>query len=134
MKTNTNVRHAADKKQPNTMSKYMFLFRGGEPGIDPMTDPAGFGAYMQTWQTWMENIAKSGKMHGGEPLEPTGVTVSGKAMKVTDGPFVEGKELVGGYIIVEADSLEEAVKLSEGCPVYTYDGIVEVRPVQHVEF
>jgi len=133
MKTNTNVR-SADTKQPRAMSKYMFLFRGGEPGIDPMTDPAGFGAYMQTWQTWMENIAKSGKYLGGDPLEPTGVTVSGKAMKVTDGPFIEGKEIVGGYVILEAASIEEAVELSKGCPIYTHDGVVEIRPVQHVDF
>lgn len=93
MKTNTNVRRWAGKKQP-TMSKYMFLFRGGEPGVDPMTDPAGFGTYMMSWKTWMENLAKSGKYLGGDPLEATGRTVTGKAMKVTDGPFVESKEIV----------------------------------------
>jgi len=133
VKTNTNIRRWAGKKQP-TMSKYMFLFRGGEPGVDPMSDPAGFGAYMQTWQTWMENLAKSGKYLGGDPLEATGKTVTGKAMKMTDGPFVEGKEIVGGYVIVEAASIEDAVKLSEGCPIYTHDGVVEIRPVQHVDF
>ena len=133
MNTNTNVRRKAGKKQP-TMSKYMFLFRGGEPGVDPMSDPAGFGAYMMTWKTWMENLAMSGKYLGGDPLEATGRTVTGKAMKMTDGPFVESKEIVGGYVIVEAASIEEAVKLSEGCPIYTHDGVVEIRPVQHVDF
>jgi hypothetical protein len=41
---------------------------------------------------------------------------------------------VGGYVIVEADGLDEAVALSKGCPIYTHDGIVEIRPVQHVDF
>lgn len=131
VKTNTNG-HWPTK--PNTMSKYMFLFRGGEPGIDPMSDPAGFGAYMMTWKTWMENLAKTGKYLGGDPLEAKGRTITGKQMKMTDGPFVEGKEIVGGYVIVEAASLDEAVALSKGCPIYTYDGVVEVRPVQHVDF
>lgn len=116
------------------MSKYMFLFRGGEPGIDPMTDPEGFGAYMMTWKNWMEKIAKSGKYLGGDPLESTGKTVSGKTMKMTDGPFMESKEMVGGYVIMEAGSLEEAVKLSEGCPIYTNDGVVEIRPIQVLDF
>ena len=116
------------------MSKYMFLFRGGEPGLDPMSDPAGFGAYMMTWKTWMEDLAKTGKYLGGDPLEPGGKTITGKAMKMTDGPFMEGKEVVGGYVIVEADSLDEAVMLSKNCPIYTYDGVVEVRSIQHVDF
>ncbi len=116
------------------MSKYMFLFRGGEPGVDPMSDPAGFGAYMMTWKTWMENLAKTGKYLGGDPLEPGGKTISGKAMKMTDGPFMEGKEVVGGYVIVEAASLDEAVAMSKGCPIYTHDGVVEVRSIQHVDF
>jgi hypothetical protein len=116
------------------MSKYMFLFRGGEPGIDPTTDPAAFGAYMMTWKTWMDGLAASGKMGAGDPLLPEGKVISGKAMKMTDGPFVEGKEIVGGYVIVEADGLDEAVALSKGCPIYTHDGIVEIRPVQHVDF
>lgn len=115
------------------MSKYLFLFRGGEPGIDPMKDPAAFGAYMMTWKNWMENLAKDGKYLGGDPLEPKGKTVTGKAMKMTDGPFVEGKEIVGGYVIVEAASLDEAVAMSKGCPIYTYDGVVEVRPVQFID-
>ena len=116
------------------MSKYMFLFRGGDPKIDPATDPQGFGAYMQTWKTWMEDLVKTGKYHGGDPLEAQGKTVSGKAMKVTDGPFLESKEMVGGYVIVEAGSLDEAVALSKGCPIYTHEGVVEVRCIQHVDF
>lgn len=120
--------------KPNTMSKYMFLFRGGDPRIDPMSDPAGFGTYMMTWKTWMENLAKTGKYLGGDPLEAGGKTITGKSMKMTDGPFMEGKEVVGGYVIVEAASLDEAVAMSKGCPIHTYDGVVEVRTIQHVDF
>jgi hypothetical protein len=49
---------------------------------------------------------------------------------VTDGPFAEAKDVVAGYIVVEASNLEEAVALSEGCPILEVGGSVEVRPVQ----
>ncbi len=108
----------------------MFLFRGGDPNIDPASDPAAFGAYLQTWEEWMGSLAANGHAPSGDSLKYTGKVVTGKNMQVTDGPFVEGKELVGGYVIIEAGSLDEAVKLSRGCPIYTYDGIVEVREIE----
>ena len=53
---------------------------------------------------------------------------------VTDGPFMEGKEMVGGYLICKADSLEEAVEISKGCPILEYEsGIVEVREIQELK-
>jgi hypothetical protein len=55
--------------------------------------------------------------------------VKGKQKIITDGPFAEAKELVGGYTLIEARDLEQAVELSKGCPILEVDGAVEVRPV-----
>jgi hypothetical protein len=52
---------------------------------------------------------------------------------VTDGPFIEAKEMVGGYLIVNAKDINEAVEISKGCPIFLENGKVEVRPVQKLE-
>jgi hypothetical protein len=63
-------------------------------------------------------------------LGEEGRTVSGKkGRSVADGPFAESKEAVGGYLIVQASDLEEAVAVAKGYPCLDYGGIVEVRPV-----
>lgn len=112
------------------MSKYLFLFRGG---MDmPNSAPEQIQANMMKWKNWMDDLIKQGKMLAGEPLDRPGKTVSGKAKKITDGPFAEGKELVGGYLIVNASGMDEAVDLSKGCPIFDHDGSVEVRPVMEM--
>ena len=115
------------------MSKYMFLFRGGDASrIDAQANPQEWQAHMMKWKAWMEDLAKQGKMLAGEPLDKTGKVLTGRAKKITDGPFMEGKEIVGGYLIVNADGLDEAVGISKGCPIFEHDGSVEVRMVQEL--
>jgi hypothetical protein len=62
-------------------------------------------------------------------LDGTGKVVRGKAKVVTDGPYAESKDAIGGYLVIEAKDLAEAVELSKGCPVLEGEGSVEVRPV-----
>lgn len=112
------------------MSKYLFLFRGGlNMGA---AAPDAIQANMMKWTAWMGELAQKGKMVGGEPLDNPGKVLTGKDKKLTDGPFAEGRELVGGYIVVEAGSLDEAVDLSKGCPIFEHDGSVEVRPIREM--
>jgi hypothetical protein len=56
--------------------------------------------------------------------------VIGSAKKVTDGAYVQNEEQVGGYLIVNANNIDEAVEISKGCPIFKEDGKVEVRPIQ----
>jgi hypothetical protein len=113
------------------MEKFMLIFHGGSDVAPEMRAPEAMQAHMQKWFAWVEQLRKENRYLGGEPLEPTGKFISGKNKIVTDGPFAEGKELVGGYFIIEAKDLQEAIKISaEGYPDFIYDGKVEVRPVQ----
>lgn len=113
------------------MSKYMFLFRGGSDM--QQASPADQQANMMKWKVWMDEIAAKGKLIGGEPLSyGAGKVLSGKAKKVTDGPFAEGKEIVGGYLIVDSKDLNEAADLSKGCPIFENEGSVEVRVVMEM--
>jgi hypothetical protein len=115
------------------MEKFIFLFRGGENHASNAKDSQAAAENMKAWMTWMEGLGKKGVLVGGEPLQPTGKQVSGKNKVVTDGPFVEAKEMVGGYIMVTAKDIDEAVELSKGCPIFLENGKLEVRPVQKMD-
>lgn len=108
----------------------MLIFHGGSDIAPEMRAPEAMQAHMQKWFTWIEKLRKEGRYVSGEPLQPTGKWVSGKQKLVTDGPFAEGKELVGGFFIIEAKDLGEAVEIAKDCPDFIFDGKVQVRPVQ----
>jgi hypothetical protein len=89
---------------------------------------------MEAWMAWIGQLSAGGHLKDrGQPLEPTGRLVrgpaSGAAREITDGPFVETKDVVLGFIIVQAPDLAAAVELSRGCPMLNGGGAVEVRPV-----
>jgi hypothetical protein len=110
------------------MASFMLIFRGGNPSGD---SPEQMQQHMQKWVAWFEGLTKSGAYKGaGAPLEQGGKLVRGTRKAVSDGPFAEAKDLVGGYAIVEARDLEAAVEIARGCPTYEKDGAVEVRPVR----
>jgi len=88
---------------------------------------------MQKWGTWIESLAKEGHMRGGDPLDTTGKLVSGSNKVVTDGPFAEAKDVIGGYLIVAARDLQHAADLSKGCPIFDGGGAVEVRAIRSMK-
>ncbi len=110
------------------MANFMLIFRGGDT---PGDSPEQMQQHMQKWSAWFDGLTKSGAYRGqGAPLEPGGRVVRGTRKAISDGPFAEAKDLVGGYAIVEAKDLDAAVEIARGCPTYEKDGAVEVRPVR----
>ena len=109
------------------MEKYMFIFIGGDPSH---LSPEAQQAHMQKWFAWIEKLTKEQRYVAGEALLPGGKTIKGSKKTVTDGPFTESKELVGGFFVVNAKNLDDAVALAKDCPDYELDGIVEVREIQ----
>lgn len=108
------------------MSEYIFLYRGAQRP----TSPQDAQQVMQKWIDWLQDLSAKGHIKDrGMPLEPTGKLVQGRQKTVTDGPFAEAKDLVGGYSLVEARDLDQAAELSKGCPIFERNGFVEVRPV-----
>ncbi len=108
------------------MNEFVFLYRGSEPGRSPERAQQ----MMQKWMTWLKELADGGNLKDrGQPLEPTGKLVNGKRKAVTDGPFAEAKDVIGGYSLILAKDLSHATELSKGCPIFEIDGQVEVRPV-----
>ncbi len=110
------------------MANFMLIFRGGG---SPGDSPEQMQQHMQKWFAWFDGLTKSGVYKGqGAPLEQGGKVLRGARKTVSDGPYAEAKDLVGGYAIVEAKDLDGAVEIARGCPIYEKDGAVEIRPVR----
>lgn len=107
----------------------MFIFRGGNFA---QLSPEEAQAHMQQWFAWMDDLRATDTLVSTSPLLPTGKQLTGKSKTVTDGPFSEAKEMVGGYTIINAENLEAALEIAKGCPVLDVDGSVEVRPLRTI--
>ena len=98
------------------MKDFLFVFRS-EQRTGPMPSPEEMQASMQKWMDWLGNIAAQNHL-----------TSAGNAL-LPHGPYTEIKETIGGYSIVKAESLDEAVSLANGCPIFAVGGNVEVREI-----
>ena len=113
----------------NTQSRneYLLIFRGNV--WDKDLSPEELQKVVTQWASWFEGLIQQGKCKTGQPLEREGKIVSGKKRTVADGPFAESKEAVGGYFLLQVDTIDEAVAIAKQCPGLDYGIDVEVRPV-----
>ncbi|PIQ47628.1 MAG: hypothetical protein COW03_14265 [Cytophagales bacterium CG12_big_fil_rev_8_21_14_0_65_40_12] len=111
------------------MEKFMLIFRGGNTHISTANSQAAMDV-IQTWDNWMQGLAEKGVLAGGDALQVSGKHVKGFKKVVSDGPYADGNEMLGGYLIVNANDIGDAVEISKGCPILNEDGSVEVRPIQ----
>ena len=116
------------------MSEFVFLFRASDQSRQAaMGTPERAQQSLQAWLAWIRELEAKGHLKSpGQPLDAAGRVVRGQNKIVTDGPYVEAKDMVLGFIIVEARDLEQAAELSKGCPMLRGDGSVEIRPVRTV--
>jgi hypothetical protein len=109
--------------------QYMLLIYGAE---GRQLSPAEQGKLMQEYMAFTQGIVKAGKFKAGDPLEPTSTATTVKVRNgktlTTDGPFAETKEQLGGYYMIEAENLDEAVSIAAQIPG-AHTGSIEVRPV-----
>jgi hypothetical protein len=112
----------------NKTQEFLFLMRGAQwgGGLSPQEAQNGLDAMMN----WVEDLRQQGHLTAGQPLSFEGILVSADRQgTLMDGPFVETKEAVGGYLIVRAESLEQARAFAAQCPVLKYGLFIEVRPI-----
>jgi hypothetical protein len=109
-------------------SEYLLLARGHD--WDRSLSPADLQKTMSSFLTWFERLNSDGTLKAGQPLMDEGRIVSGKnGRTVADGPFAESKEAIGGYFLINAASLEEAVAIARECPMLEHGMVMEVRPI-----
>jgi hypothetical protein len=111
------------------MSTFVLLFRVDEQTQDQaMGTPESAQKSMAAWMAWVRELEAKGHLKDpGQPLDRAGKVVRGST-QIVDGPFVESKDLVDGFMVIEARDLAEAARLASGCPMLPA-GSVEVRPV-----
>ncbi|MEI6489874.1 MAG: YciI family protein [Bacteroidota bacterium] len=111
------------------MKEFLLLFRSNNSEREQMS-PEQMEENMKQWQQWISGIAQKEQLSGAQPLESEGKVIRGRAKKLTDGPYMEGKEVLGGYVLVKVKSFDEAVKISEDCPILEMEsGTVEIREI-----
>jgi hypothetical protein len=114
--------------ETTTKPQYMLLFRGNDwlKGLSPEE----MQKVADQWMAWFKGLTDQGRALAGNPLKGEGRIVSGKNGRVVaDGPFAESKEAIGGYFLLQVNSLDEAIAIAKDCPGLAYGVKVEVRPV-----
>ena len=111
------------------MKEFLLVFRRNEVSGEPQPSPEQLQAMMKPWQDWIGSIAAQNKLvSSGNRLTSEGRVIKSENV-ITNGPYVEMKEAIGGYIIVRANSIDEAAELSKDCPILKMNGNVEVRTI-----
>jgi hypothetical protein len=110
------------------MKEFLLVFRN-DFGAVQVPSPEEMQARTKKWMDWVGGIAAQNKLvDRGNRLSNEGAVLKPGNI-ITDGPFVEIKESIGGYTLIKAESLEDAIELSKGCPILEFGGNVEVRPI-----
>ena len=110
------------------MKDFLLLFRTDFTNM-PQPSPEQMQALAKKWMDWFGSIAAQNRLtERGNRLVPAGKVIRPNSV-VTDGPYMEIKEALGGYAVVKANSLDDAAELGKSCPVLNYGGSVEVREI-----
>lgn len=113
---------------PNPSAPYMLLFRNTGPEIFRHLSPDQRQQLITRWNNWFEGLLAQGKALEGQPLEPETRVVSGPGgTRITDGPFPEAKEAIGGYVTLTVSGMEEATRIAQQHPALEYGMAIEVR-------
>src|SRR5215831_17431476 len=109
------------------MSEFLFVFRGSNLHT---RSPDQMQKSVQSWVAWFKELNEKGFIKDpGNPLDRSGKVVRGHSKDIHDGPYAEAKDLVNGYLLVETATIDQAVALARGCPIFEDGGSVEVRPI-----
>lgn len=116
------------------MSEFVLLYRDTvEARQQRMGSPDRAQQEMKKWQAWFKDMTEKGQLKTlGQPLDFVGKVIEGTRKMITDGPFSETKDIIGGYSVIEAKDLDEAAQIGSGCPILDSGGKVEVRPVRQM--
>ena len=113
------------------MHEYIILLRGGDERLSDLNE-AQSAEHMGKWVVFMSNLAKSGKLLGGLPLQASGRYITKDA--VSDNiVLTQSGEAISGYLIVKAVNYEQAITLMQGCPIFDFNGNLEVREMAPME-
>ena len=112
------------------MSEFLYLYRLPADSEELPGSPRNLQQRLEKWTQWFRELETKGTLKVlGHPLQTGGAVVADGGRTVLDGPYAESKDIVLGYSVVQAKDLAEARAIAGGCPVLSYGGMVEVRPI-----
>lgn len=110
------------------MAKFLFVYRNSVEGYYSIS-PEEMQSLHQKWQSWIaEGMSQGWMLDASYGLQKDGRVINAEKV-VSDGPFIEVKEIVGGFTVVRAATIDVAAELAKGCPIFLRGGSVEVRPL-----
>jgi Uncharacterized protein conserved in bacteria len=116
---------------PLSMKEFLLIFRRDFINKEAQPDNKTYVAHLGRWQEWFESLAAQDRLAS----PPQHWDMKGKIVKanksVTNGPYVEIKESIGGMAVIKASSYEEATVIAQGCPILELGGNVEIRKASH---
>ncbi len=114
------------------MKKFLLLLYEDMQAMQSLS-PKEMETLTQAHMAWAQKLAEEGHWISGDGLEPGGRHIVGKDCVIKDGPYLESKEMIGGYYLVQAQSLEAVTQLAEACPCHLWGGTTEIRPLMDYE-
>ena len=106
------------------MAKFLFVYRDSVESKSPPS-PEEMQGFLALWGEWFQQFGPK-IVDGGDALLPTGRVLK-PGGEVANGPYVEAKEMLGGYSVIQADHYEEAIEIARACPIAKIGGAIEVR-------
>ena len=107
--------------------QYLLIFRF-KSNFTPQSQDA-VQDNIRHWQEYMGNLGKMGILASGFRPTNEGRTITGTNKKIKDGAYIVNNELISSFIIINAVSIEEASEIAKKCPIFEFDGSVEIRPI-----
>ena len=106
------------------MAKFLLIYREPVESTEAPS-PEQMQQFLAMWGEWFKKF-ESHVLDGGDALHPTGRVLKPGGI-VTDGPYVESKEMLGGYSVIQADDYEAAIEIAAECPIARIGGAIEIR-------
>ncbi len=111
------------------MNNYMAIFREPDGRTDTHT-PDEIARHREHWAAWWGKWSGTGNLSSGSALTLKGYLITGDGSTISDQIHHVGTEIVGGFLMLQAESLEEAAQIAASCPIYAFGGYAEVREFQ----
>ncbi|NER16606.1 YciI family protein [Spongiivirga citrea] len=114
------------------MKKYLLLLHDDLQTIQNLS-PKEMEGLVQAHMDWTKKLDAAGHLIAGEGLEEGSIQIKGKQSVIKDGTFLESKEMIGGFYLLQANSLDEIIELSKECPCHLWGGTTEIRPIMQYD-
>lgn len=114
------------------MKQFLLLLHEDIEKVSQLS-PKEMEALANAHMSWAIKLAEAGHLISGDGLHEKGVLITGKDCVIKDGPYLESKEIIGGYYLLQADDLQTIIELAKECPTHLYGGTTEIRSIMEIE-